>query len=981
MNPPSAATSRPASGLEDLIEELTGKLHAGGPVDVEVYAARHPEHAAQLRDLFPALQVLAGLSRSGGARASGVAPPAASEGGFLTGVLGDFRILREVGRGGMGVVYEAEQLSLGRRVALKVLPFAATMDPRHLQRFKNEALAAASLHHTNIAPVFAVGCERGVHFYAMQLIDGCTLADVIRRMRGQAPEAGSAGQATVACAPADAPPMGDTTPDALAEFSTRDAARGAGLFRRVAEWGVQAAEALEHAHQLGFVHRDVKPANLMLDALGRLWVTDFGLAQMRSDVRLTRTGDLVGTLRYMSPEQALGGRDIVDHRTDVYALGATLYELLTREPAFGGDDAKVLLRRIAEEDPRPPRGLDRSVPAELETIVLKAMAKEPAARYATAQALADDLQRFLADKPIQARRPTWGQAAAKWMRRHRAAVWTAAAVGVAAFVALAVCTGLLWREQQATKAALARADAKNRWARRAVNDMYEDVAEKWLDHETDMTDLQLQFLHKAVEFYEELVREEHTDPAERLEAGIAYLRLAAIYDSAFGQREEALADYGRAVALFEGLAAERPGEPTYRRQLACGYQALGEYLRCHTLLPEAETYLLRSHPLLVDLARQFPDAPEHQDDLANNQENLGLLFGQTNRTEEAKAAFLEAIRIHELLKDKFPEATEYRVRLAWNYHHLAELSEDMGRLSDAVRLFRKSLDLFEEARGESASTPAFRSGLGGGGYNGLATLLLELNRPEEAEKAVNRSLEIRRQARADFPKLLHVWNGLAFSWWTRGRLLSRLGRPAEAEDAYREALVLQQKVADSTPGSAGSREELALMNSGLAWLYLIGPEQVRDARKAVPLVDQALSLAPNSGAYAAARGVAYYRLGEYTLAVTRLREAIGVNDRTDQTAETWVADVHSLRRESERNGRMAVALNWFFLAMSYQRLGEPEKAGECYRQALQRRRQLPADPDRDPALNAVEAEAAALLGVPGGAGGKDADDKTPKPPG
>jgi tetratricopeptide (TPR) repeat protein len=540
---------------------------------------------------------------------------------------------------------------------------------------------------------------------------------------------------------------------------------------------------------------------------------------------------------------------------------------------------------------------------------------------------------------------------------------------------------LLWREKEATKAALARADAKNRWARRAVNDMYEDVAEKWLDHETDMTDLQAQFLQKAAAFYEELVREQSADPAERLEAGIAYLRLAEIYDNGFGQPEEADADYRHAVALFEGLAAERPDEPTYRRQLACGYQALGEYLRCHSLLPEAEQYLLRSHPLFVDLARQFPGAPEHQDDLANNQENLGVLFGQTNRPEEAEAAFSEAIRIHELLKDKFPKVTEYRNRLAWNYHHLAELLADMGRLTDAVQLFRKSLDLFEKARGESASTPAFRSGLGGGGYNQLAYLLLELDHLEEAEKAVNRSLEIRRRACADFPKVNYVWNGLAFSCCTRGRLLSRLGRPAEAEEAYREALESQQKVVDKFPKSPCRREELALMNSSLAWLYLIGPGEVRVAGKAVPRVEKALNLAPNSGAYTTASGVAHYRLGKYADAVAILWQAIRINDRTDQTAETWVGDVHSLRRESERNARMAVALNWFFLAMSYQRLGEPDKAGHCYQEALLRRKQLARDPDRDPALNAVQAEAAALLGVQDGADGKDAGAATPKPPG
>src|SRR5438445_4256673 len=171
------------------------------------------------------------------------------------------------------------------------------------------------------------------------------------------------------------------------------------FFRTVANLGVQAAEALEHAHQLGVIHRDIKPANLLVDAGGRLWITDFGLAHCQSQPGLTMTGDLVGTLRYMSPEQALAKRITVDARTDVYSLGATLYELLTLQPAYNGRNREEVLRQIAFEEPRPPRRLNKAVPAELETIVLKAMGKNPDERYATAQELADDLERYRQDEP------------------------------------------------------------------------------------------------------------------------------------------------------------------------------------------------------------------------------------------------------------------------------------------------------------------------------------------------------------------------------------------------------------------------------------------------------------------------------------------------------------------------------------------------------------------------------------------------------
>ncbi len=203
------------------------------------------------------------------------------------------------------------------------------------------------------------------------------------------------------------------------------------FFRSVAQLGAQAAEGLEHAHSVGVVHRDIKPANLLLDVRGNLWITDFGLAHVHGDTQLTMTGDVVGTLRYMSPEQALAQRGMLDQRTDIYSLGVTLYELLTLEPAFDGRDRQELLRQIAFEEPKPPRRWNRAVPVDLETILLKAMAKEPSGRYATAQEMADDLRRFLGDEPVLARRPTMVQKAAKWCRRHRALVATAVLVGVA----------------------------------------------------------------------------------------------------------------------------------------------------------------------------------------------------------------------------------------------------------------------------------------------------------------------------------------------------------------------------------------------------------------------------------------------------------------------------------------------------------------------------------------------------------------------
>ena len=467
--------------LVELFEEYANRLQAGQPVDLELLAREHPDHANQIRQFLPAMKMLAEIADPG--EFIDAAPEASGVLGL--GTLGDFRILRELGRGGMGVVYESEQISLGRRVALKVLPFAASIDSRQLQRFKTEAQAAAYLHHPHIVPIHSVGCERGVHYYAMQFIEGQSLAEVVRglrHMRRMDPQgqlrafARENGRTELTLLEQLATPRLDSTPGShtgsgrsesgepdghnpakgastpRTHSSGRASATDRAFFRTAAHWGIQAAEALHYAHEQGVIHRDVKPANLLLDVRGDIWVTDFGLARLQSDPGLTVTGDLVGTLRYMSPEQAQAKHGVIEYRSDIYSLGATLYELLSLRPAFAGYDREVLLRRIASEEPPSLRRVAPSIPRELETIVAKAMSKEPAERYVTARDLADDLKRFLEDRPILARPPSLSDQFAKWSRRKRGLVISAVALLAVGLVALSVSTFLIWREQQLTRA-------------------------------------------------------------------------------------------------------------------------------------------------------------------------------------------------------------------------------------------------------------------------------------------------------------------------------------------------------------------------------------------------------------------------------------------------------------------------------------------------------------------------------------------------
>jgi hypothetical protein len=372
--------AEPGSVLVELMEQCLAHLEAGEDVDREALVAAHPELQSQIDACLASLQF---IHRA-------VQP---TEG--IPARLADFRIVREIGRGGMGVVYEAEQISLKRQVALKVLRFGAVADPEAMKRFQREAETIASLHHTNIVPVFAVGVEKSIHYYAMQLIEGRSLREVAQ----------------------------DPAKDPISN-------------KTIAQWGLQAAEALAHAHERGVVHRDIKPGNLILGLDGRIWLTDFGLAKRLDDVTLSLCGALLGTPRYMSPEQASALRHPVDHRTDIYSLGATLYELVTKRPLFDSDSPHIVISQILTTEPKPPRELVPNVPRDLETIILKCLCKDAAQRYQYARELADDLRAFEEGRAIKARRATVVEQAGRWLKQHgrSLAVLVAAVAATAALV-------------------------------------------------------------------------------------------------------------------------------------------------------------------------------------------------------------------------------------------------------------------------------------------------------------------------------------------------------------------------------------------------------------------------------------------------------------------------------------------------------------------------------------------------------------------
>jgi serine/threonine protein kinase/uncharacterized protein HemY len=881
----SVASNSVEDAVAEVVDAFRDSVRRGERPDVEEYALRYPHLADILRRVLPALEVL---------RPQDGSLPALPVVEDVPAVLGDFRIVREIGKGGMGIVYEAEQISLRRRVALKVLPFAATMDARHLQRFHNEAQAAAGLHHTNIVPVHFVGCERGVHFYAMQFIEGQPLSAIVRQLQRTEKTESTAGseptashqplpEGTLATSPT-VRPGADVTP------LTSEGRRGKDYYRKVAELGIQAAEALDHAHQVGIVHRDVKPANLLLDGRGNLWVTDFGLAQVQSDTRLTQTGDLVGTLRYMSPEQALAKRVPIDHRTDIYSLGATLYELLTLQPLYAGQDRQELLRQIAFDEPKPLRKWDRAIPAELETIVLKALEKAPAERYATAQAFADDLRRYRMHEPIRARRATLWQRARKFARRHQGATVTAAIALVAGLVlgiiGLAVNNHLVRQEQELTKNALNQAD-KDKAIAQAMSNFLRD---KLLAQASPraQADALLKGGDKSARRNPNPTIRELLDRAAReltednIEAQFPEQPLVqAELLKTIGEAYSGIGDYGPATAHL--LRAR----DLHSRELGANHADT-----LATVSSLARTYLDAGKAQeAADLFEQVRDwrranlGPGHADTLASMSDLLRCYY-RLEQHEKVLQLREELVRLRQASL-----GAEHRDTLESQFH-LANSYAAMNRIPEALRLLQETLPKQSKTLGPD-HPDTLKS------MNNLANCYFLVRERHKALDLHRQMLELRgTRLGPNDPETLQSLYNVAI-------MCSKVGQYAEAVAGLKDALA--RRIV-----KLGRTNQYTVKNmNALAWLLANCPDAtLRDPGQALQLAKQAVEQAPKEGDYWNTLGASHYRVGEWQEAVKALNESMRLRKGGDPT-------------------------DWFFLAMAHVRLGDKDQGRTWHQKAAE----------------------------------------------
>lgn len=475
--------------LDQVAEEFIEQYRTSGHLEVGDFCARYPELAEDIKELFPALLRLE-QARPNSPSGLPLRPAlhAASSNDDAV-ILGDYRIVREIGHGGMGIVYEALQESLRRPVALKVLSPAVMQSPRHVQRFELEARAAALLHHSNIVPILGVGEAQGFHYLVMQLIHGAALDEIMHELRAQlemrkwsrspppSVERGKPAEIDAHSArPATAIASWLLSGHTAAEFFNADkespqTTNSSGVltarcrrayWRHIASIGLQAAEALAYATSQGVVHRDIKPANVLIDLQGTAWIADFGLAKTTEENNLTRSGEFVGTVRYLPPERLRG---IDDARGDIYGLGATLYELATLRQPFADCDGARMLAQVLDVEPARPRSIEREIPRDLETIIVKAMAKDLGDRYQTPAHVASDLRNFLQDLPITARRTSLPERCWRWCRRHPAvAVPTTAAIVLSTVVVVGsvLVAARLGQENQVSRAAEHRAVSAER---------------------------------------------------------------------------------------------------------------------------------------------------------------------------------------------------------------------------------------------------------------------------------------------------------------------------------------------------------------------------------------------------------------------------------------------------------------------------------------------------------------------------------------
>jgi serine/threonine-protein kinase len=806
--------------LDEIIAGFLRAAEAGQPLSQSELLRANPDLAEDLADFFQEYNHFDHVTEPLRSLVHGPQPE-------LPEALENYEILAEIGRGGMGVIYKARQKRPSRLVALKMILTGQRASPTDRQRFRAESEAAACLEHPHIVPIYEVGEHVGQPFYSMKLIESGNLSQRLGEFCLL--PLNQVSHDTKKPGDRDTRKDGDTGPGVPIPSSL-----GRVSATRVAQLMATVADAVHYAHQRGILHRDLKPANILLDPGGVPYVSDFGLAKRliptEGGPAPTQTGAILGTPSYMPPEQARGQKEAITIASDVYSLGAILYELLTGRPPFRADSPMETMCLLLEREPESPRTLNPRVPADLETICLRCLEKEPGRRYASAQALADDLRRFSAGEPIAARPIGNAERCWRWCRRNpgtAALIGSFAATVVAGFALVfsqyleadkqrkkaVALVGQVQAENQRAETNLKKAEestevaeANFRQLRQAVKDLWLNVSEKELFNKPGSIPLRRDLLRLVRGHYEDFLKQRGDDIEIRTELASLHFRIGQL-ESALGAKKDALEDYFRARDTFDKLVQDRPNDPSLRRQLAVSYINAAAVVDGMGRRDEARTALNTALEHLRKLVKDFPPSAENMLELAAALENQAVMLHNERKADEALKTYDEAAAAFAKAVELDPKNELIQTRLVRNERDRADHLVSIGRPEEALEVYRKAcqrLDPWTKGktfRGETFSTLASCN-------RALADQLIKMNRFDEAREPLDRAIYLWKNVVDADPYLVKEQYQLAMAYRMRAteKIRSRKLVDKAIDDFHQTRKLLERHLEQNSKNSAARQQ-------------------------------------------------------------------------------------------------------------------------------------------------------------------------------
>ena len=686
--------------------------------------------------------------------------------------IGPYELLEEVGRGGWGVVYKAHQTSLDRLVAVKVIlndDFASQTDR---DRFASEAKALARLDHPHIVHVFDFGEHRGKPFFSMEFVSGGSLAQKLSQA-----------------------PLDERAAAVLLETL---------------------AQTLHRVHQAGIVHRDLKPSNVLLSTDGVVKVSDFGLSKSRTDdSKGTASGNIAGSPSYMAPEQARGDSKRIGPPSDVYALGAILYEALTGRPPFRAASAWETVGQVIHQEPVPPSRLQPGLGRDISTICLKCLEKDPTRRYPSAENLAEDLRRFLDGRPITARSVSGAERLYRWGRRNPRVA------GLSAALVLALVGGLVVSTSQWLRAEtnLTHANDRFRLALDAVNAFYTGASEDVILKEKSLEGLRTKLLRSPLEFYRKLLADleanNGTDEQKRADLAEAYHSLGEI-NMELGSKDDALSAFEQAVAIRQRLVQADAANVHHQRALALSYSGLGRLQVLRGKPDQAIQYHQQALSILDEITRDHPADVRLKHDQARSFLNVGAARMASRSLNETLRSYQQAITILKPILAKQPEDIDALQVLAKCYFNVGLLQGMSGQLELALESYKLARDIIEHSPHKASSDDLLATLAAS--YNSTGIIFKDKSNLSDALQALEQARIYRTRLGRDHPTSTAYQHALADTLVNLGVVQAELEQGAQALGSYDEGHSILVNLLRGNPSDARSQESLAVCLTHLAAL-------------------------------------------------------------------------------------------------------------------------------------------------------------------